>query len=313
MSEEQMTLDECIHENKVNGKSRTLPAGFKVPRKIPYFIKQPWARVTLDIWLKPNKLIGVLLSGDPCTGKNSTVEHACALHKYDGICYINCDPEFGREDFKGHPRLKVQEGCPIDYLCAGALVLGAQATELGYKVVLFFDEFNDTHTGVQMSLNGVLNGDGGFFNNYESKWVSYSAPKIALACNDGFAGTREIAHSTRDRCVPQFSTPLSQSQETQLLIKHTRISTSTATLMANAAHAIRIAAKGGNPSKPQPFQYFMTTRALLECATLIQNGLSLSEAWKISVIGRAGNNLKSQGIQNILLELSKAAKVLEEK
>lgn len=270
------------------------------PKEPSDYIEPDWAHYMFRVWDHIRLHVPlVLMTGPRGTGKTQAAMVYAARQKKP-LIIVNCHSAMEPESLLGTPRLDLKNHGG-DYCQDGPFGLAAK-----YGAIVLMDEFNVTGPAFQTVINSVTDSvQNGIFNPYTAERINWPKPRIIIAVNEGYAGTREIQQAVRDRGEPMFAEYLPPYQEIELIRKRTGISATEATRAVNTANAIRAAARGEN-SKFMMIDFDLSPRALISYGSRIVDGKQTQDrAWKEAVIGRIGNNPRTAETRTIVTELSK--------
>lgn len=276
------------------------------PQDCPDYLEPPELNYLFNVWPRLRRPL-VILTGPRGTGKTLAAE-VWAFRNGHKLLKVEADPQMEPEQLLGAPRIS----SGTDYWQDGPLTIAARLSAAGQKVLVFIDEFSLFSPQCQAKLNCITDRiESGFTIPYTGERVQWNQPRILLAANEGYAGTRGIQEALRDRGRTLETVYLREADEINLLVNRTGLVQDIAERAVQCANAIRAAARGDDTAT-MPLEFDFSFRALEDFAEAHVHGQDLHESWRQAVLGRVGNSFREEAARNVVIQLSRTGGMLPE-
>lgn len=260
------------------------------------YIEPEWARFVLDHWHNMPDTPAVMIEGARGTGKTQLAK-VVASRLGRKLVLVNCQPDMTAEMLLGTPRIK--NGA--DYWQPGPIMIAAKL-----NAVLLLDEFNVLTPNAQLGIKPICDAViRGLFNAYTGQFIKWPDPKVLLACNPDYQGTRALQEACRDVMETVVADYLPPDDELRICVGRTGCEHSVMENAIKTATAIRAAARDGDNEGMQ-LRFDLSPRALLSFGRRVIAGQSIDRAWQEAVINRVGSSFSVAATRATVVELSKS-------
>lgn len=239
-----------------------------------------------------NNDMPVLLVGETGTGKTSIVRDIAYKRKQPYI-RVNMTGFTTPDELIGSKSVKDGETYYEHGIITDAMQRGA---------ILVLDEINSTSPDCLFILHGLLDEDKRISLPNGEVVTPHEHFRVFATCNPDYEGTKSMNKAFLDR-FPVILTvdALSANAEIKLLMDRTGIDEDTATML------VVVATKAREEYSNHRITVYVSTRSLLQIATLIKHGLDVKEAYSIAVVKKTANKQEQQIMSDIYLSSTKIA------